>query len=50
MIALDIGEAVREIQQAIVYLEAQDHVAGSQVGIVGFCSFCDHLGGQLMPM
>lgn len=39
---LDMQEAVREIQQAIDFLQAQDYVAGQQVGVVGFC-----MGGRL---
>jgi carboxymethylenebutenolidase len=40
---LDMAEAVREIQRAIDYLQEQDHVAGPQAGIVGFC-----MGGGLV--
>lgn len=40
---LDMPEAVKEIQQAIVYLQTQDYVSGEQVGIVGYC-----LGGGLV--
>jgi carboxymethylenebutenolidase len=40
---LDMAEAVREIQRAIDFLQAQDYVAGSKVGIVGFC-----MGGGLV--
>jgi carboxymethylenebutenolidase len=43
VMALDTDEAVREIRQAVAFLGAQDYVAGSQVGIVGFC-----LGGRLV--
>lgn len=39
---LDMMEAVREIQQAVAFLQNQDYVAGQQVGIVGFC-----MGGGL---
>lgn len=39
---LDMQEAVSEIQQAIDFLLDQDYVAGSQVGVVGFC-----MGGGL---
>jgi carboxymethylenebutenolidase len=40
---LDQPEAVAEIQQAIAFLQEQDFVAGSKVGIVGFC-----MGGGLV--
>lgn len=40
---LDMDEAVREIQQAVAFLGAQDYVADAQVGIVGFC-----MGGRLV--
>jgi carboxymethylenebutenolidase len=40
---LDMAEAVREIQRAIDFLQAQDYVAGPKVGIVGFC-----MGGGLV--
>lgn len=39
---LDMEEAVREIQQAIDFLQTQEYVAGQQVGLVGFC-----MGGRL---
>lgn len=42
---LDMEEAVREIQAAIDYLQAQDFVAGPQVGVTGFC-----MGGGLALM
>lgn len=42
---LDMEEAVREIQAAIDYLQAQDFVAGPQVGVTGFC-----MGGGLTLM
>jgi len=40
---LDMPEAVKEIQQAIAYLQGQDYVSSDQVGIVGFC-----MGGGLV--
>lgn len=40
---LDTPEAVKEIQQAIAFLQAQDYVSGDKVGIVGFC-----MGGGLV--
>ena len=40
---LDMPEAVKEIQQAIAYLQAQDYVSGDKVGVVGFC-----MGGGLV--
>lgn len=40
---LDMAEAVREIRQAVDFLQAQDYVAGPKVGIVGFC-----MGGRLV--
>lgn len=40
---LDMAEAVREIQRAIDYLGEQEFVAGSAVGVVGFC-----MGGGLV--
>ncbi len=40
---LDMMEAVSEIQQAIEFLKNQEYVAGSEVGIVGFC-----MGGRLV--
>ena len=40
---LEIGAAVREIQGAMDFLLGQDYVAGSQVGVVGFC-----MGGALV--
>jgi carboxymethylenebutenolidase len=43
VMALDMDEAVSEIQQAVDYLLAQDAVAGDSVGIVGFC-----MGGRLV--
>ena len=43
VMALDMDEAVREIQQAVDYLLAQDFVAGDSVGLVGFC-----MGGRLV--
>lgn len=39
---LDNAEAIKEIQQAIAYLQAQENVSGDKVGIVGFC-----MGGGL---
>lgn len=39
---LDMQEAVSEIQQAIDFLLNQDYVAGSEVGVMGFC-----MGGGL---
>jgi carboxymethylenebutenolidase len=42
VMALDMAEAVREIQQAVTFLLAQPFVAGEKVGIVGFC-----MGGGL---
>jgi carboxymethylenebutenolidase len=39
---LDMPEAVREIQHAIDFLQAQDYVAGEAVGVIGFC-----MGGGL---
>ena len=41
--ALDMAEAVKEIQQAILFLQGQAYVAGPKVGIVGFC-----MGGGLV--
>jgi carboxymethylenebutenolidase len=40
---LSMPEAVKEIQQAITFLLAQDYVRGDKVGIVGFC-----MGGGLV--
>lgn len=40
---LDMQEAVREIQQAIDFLQSQPYVAGQEVGIVGYC-----MGGGLV--
>lgn len=40
---LDMPEAVKEIQQAIAFLQAQDYVSSDKVGIVGFC-----MGGGLV--
>ena len=40
---LDTPEAVKEIQQAIAYLQAQEFVSGDKVGVVGFC-----MGGGLV--
>ncbi len=40
---LDMDEAVREIQQAVAFLGAQDYVVGPTVGVVGFC-----MGGRLV--
>lgn len=40
---LDMAEAVREIQRAIGFLQQQDYVSDSPVGIVGFC-----MGGGLV--
>jgi carboxymethylenebutenolidase len=42
VMALDMAEAVSEIQQAIAFLLDQEYVAGDKVGIVGFC-----IGGGL---
>ncbi len=42
---LDMAEAVNEIRSAVDYLQAQDFVAGEQVGVVGFC-----MGGRLVLM
>lgn len=42
VMALDMAEAVKEIQQGIAYLLDQEFVAGDKVGIVGFC-----MGGGL---
>ncbi|MEZ4868539.1 MAG: dienelactone hydrolase family protein [Caldilineaceae bacterium] len=43
VMALDMPNAVQEIQQAISYLLDQDFVSGDKVGIVGFC-----MGGGLV--
>jgi carboxymethylenebutenolidase len=40
---LDMAEAVHEIQRAIDYLQAQEFVGGTEVGVVGFC-----MGGGLV--
>jgi carboxymethylenebutenolidase len=40
---LDMGDAVREIRQAVDFLQGQSDVAGPKVGIVGFC-----MGGRLV--
>lgn len=40
---LDMPEAVKEIQQAIAYLQTQAYVSGEQVGVVGYC-----MGGGLV--
>jgi carboxymethylenebutenolidase len=40
---LDMAEAVKEIQQAIAYLQAQDFVSSDKVGVVGYC-----MGGGLV--
>lgn len=40
---LDNAEAVKEIQQAIAYLQAQENVSGDKVGVVGYC-----MGGGLV--
>jgi carboxymethylenebutenolidase len=40
---LDMGNAVREIQRAVDYLQNRSDVAGPKVGIVGFC-----MGGRLV--
>jgi carboxymethylenebutenolidase len=40
---LDMDEAVREIRQAIDFLQSQPYVAGQKVGIVGYC-----MGGRLV--
>ncbi len=42
---LDMDAAVEEIRSAVDYLQAQDFVAGDQVGLVGFC-----MGGRLTLM
>lgn len=42
---LDMEEAVREIQAAIDYLQAQEYVSGPEVGVTGFC-----MGGGLALM
>jgi carboxymethylenebutenolidase len=42
---LDMDAAVREIQDAISFLLAQNYVAGPTVGITGFC-----MGGRLVLM
>jgi carboxymethylenebutenolidase len=39
---LDMEEAVREIRQAVDFLQTQDYVVAPQVGITGFC-----MGGGL---
>jgi len=40
---LSTPEAVKEIQQAIAFLQQQDYVSGQQAGIVGYC-----MGGGLV--
>ncbi|HRV95423.1 MAG TPA: dienelactone hydrolase family protein [Anaerolineae bacterium] len=40
---LDNAEAVKEIEQAIAYLQKQDYVSGDKVGVVGYC-----MGGGLV--
>ncbi|MCB0175429.1 MAG: dienelactone hydrolase family protein [Anaerolineae bacterium] len=40
---LDNAEAVKEIEQAIAYLQEQDYVSGDKVGVVGYC-----MGGGLV--
>jgi carboxymethylenebutenolidase len=40
---LDMNNAVREIRQAVDFLQARDDVASARVGIVGFC-----MGGRLV--
>jgi len=40
---LDMAEAVKEIQRAVVHLQEQPYVQGPKVGIVGFC-----MGGGLV--
>lgn len=40
---LDTPEAVKEIQQAVAFLQGQDYVSGNKAGIVGFC-----MGGGLV--
>ncbi len=40
---LSMPEAVKEIQQAITFLQEQDYVSSDKVGIVGFC-----MGGGLV--
>lgn len=40
---LDNAEAVKEIEQAIAYLQSQDYVSGEKVGVVGYC-----MGGGLV--
>jgi carboxymethylenebutenolidase len=41
--ALDTPEAVKEIQQAIAFLQDQDFVSSDKVGVVGYC-----MGGGLV--
>lgn len=43
VMALDMAEAVKEIQRGVDYLQAQSFVAGPKVGVVGFC-----MGGGLV--
>jgi carboxymethylenebutenolidase len=40
---LDMSNAVREIQQAVRFLQGQGDVAGPKIGVVGFC-----MGGRLV--
>ena len=40
---LDNAEAVKEIEQAIAYLQGQDYVSADKVGVVGYC-----MGGGLV--
>lgn len=42
VMALDMAEAVREIQLAVGHLLAQPNVAGEEIGVLGFC-----MGGRL---
>lgn len=43
VMALDMAEAVKEIQRGVDYLQAQSFVAGPKVGVIGFC-----MGGGLV--
>ncbi|GAB4439909.1 MAG: dienelactone hydrolase family protein [Anaerolineae bacterium] len=43
VMALDMAEAVKEIQRGAAYLREQPQVAGPKVGVVGFC-----MGGGLV--